>query len=516
MRRTHGWHLLATSLLISAACGSDTTAGTATAPSLPTAGSPAVSPPASVATTAPVAATPGAATSAPATATTGTAAPVAGTSAAPVTTAAPTAAVAPVVGDVPCAVSKILAAACQKCHGATTAFGAPMSLVTAADFQKLGISEKIPLHALAIKRITGVSTPLMPPGGLLSMDEKKVLTDWLGAGAPPAASETKCAVEAIDGARTLSTVPHDEAYYKNGLTPQPGETCWELKTHGGQTADDTTKFDIRAGEFYEQFYFKVPWTADDVMTRYGAKYDNLKVLHHWLLFTSSKPASQIGTHEGTSGSTIGDTSQLIAGWAVGGDHVEFPPDTGLELVQTGILNVQWHYYNQTGAPAPDATAVQVCTVKRSARKNIGSLTFLGTENFNGPLGMPAKTKSDFTTSCPNSSGAPITIFGFTPHMHKLGINMRADVMRANGTMEKVFDKPFDFNSQVTYLLNTPLVLAPGDAVVSTCTFNNTTNAGVPFGPSSDQEMCYNFTMSYPAKALDNGTPSLIGATNTCW
>jgi hypothetical protein len=29
-------------------------------------------------------------------------------------------------------------------------------------------------------------------------------------------------------------------------------------------------------------------------------------------------------------------------------------------------------------------------------------------------------------------------------------------------------------------------------------------------------MCYNFTMAYPAHALENGVPSLIGATNTCW
>ena len=39
---------------------------------------------------------------------------------------------------------------------------------------------------------------------------------------------------------------------------------------------------------------------------------------------------------------------------------------------------------------------------------------------------------------------------------------------------------------------------------------------VAFGPSSNQEMCYNFAYSYPAGALDNGVPSLVGATNTCW
>jgi hypothetical protein len=117
----------------------------------------------------------------------------------------------------------------------------------------------------------------------------------------------------------------------------------------------------------------------------------------------------------------------------------------------------------------------------------------------------------------NDSGAPITIWGFTPHMHKLGRHMNTVVMRkASGMMEQVFDKDFDFNSQVTYILDAPIILQAGDSIISTCTFNNDTNAAVPFGPSTTQEMCYNFTMSFPAKALDNGVASLIGATNTCW
>jgi hypothetical protein len=33
---------------------------------------------------------------------------------------------------------------------------------------------------------------------------------------------------------------------------------------------------------------------------------------------------------------------------------------------------------------------------------------------------------------------------------------------------------------------------------------------VPFGPSTEQERCYDFTMAYPAKTLDTGTLSLIG------
>jgi hypothetical protein len=150
------------------------------------------------------------------------------------------------------------------------------------------------------------------------------------------------------------------------------------------------------------------------------------------------------------------------------------------------------------------------------RSKIAGMTWLGTENFNGPLGMPAHQMSSFGGTCPNDSGAPITIWAVWPHMHKLGRHMTSVIKRANGMNETVFDKPFDFNHQVHYPQDPMIVLQPGETITSTCTFDNTTNNSVAFGPSTEQEMCYQFAFSYPAGALDNGVLSLIGATNTCW
>jgi hypothetical protein len=356
----------------------------------------------------------------------------------------------------------------------------------------------------------------MPPGGhSLTDSDRKILTDWLSGGAKPAtAAELAC------GTTSDTTPPkgtHDTAYYKNGLTPLPGETCYEFPVHGGQAPGDKTPYSVRTGEHYEQFYVKVPWGSDTVMTRFGSKLDNLKVLHHWLLFTTNRPVSQDGTHETVAGTTIGDDSQMLAGWAVGGDHVSFPADTGLLLPKSGILNAQWHFYNQGTTAENDSSIVQICTVPRAMRKNIASLTFLGTEFFNGPLGMPAHARSDFSGSCTNTSGVPVTIYGFTPHMHKLGRRMKTTITRkATGLPETVFDEAFDFNSQITYILDKLITLQPGDEIVTTCTFDNQTDHTVAFGPSTTEEMCYNFTMAYPANKLENGGLSLIGATNVCF
>lgn len=408
----------------------------------------------------------------------------------------------------PCDVATALVQSCQKCHGVNPSFGAPMPLVKAEDLAAPSKSDPSKTVAeLALERINDQAKP-MPPGSEISDEHKQALVDWLEGGMPEA--------DADDGPCYTGAPTHDEAYFTAGFTAREGETCYDFTSHEGQDPGDTEPYAVKPGEHYEQFYFKVPWGADQVMTRFGGKFDNLPVLHHWLLFTSARDQSADGTHETTIGTTLGDSSELIGGWAVGGDNVEFPEDMGLELPAKGVLNAQWHFYNQGREPALDSSSIQVCTVPREMRKNIASLTFLGTENLGGLFGMPAHAVSKYSGTCLNRTDKPITVWGFTPHMHKLGRQMTVMVRRKDGSMETPFDKAFDFNSQVTYDIMPKIELMPGDAITSTCTFDNNTNAAVGFGPSTDEEMCYNFTMAYPAHALDNGVLSLIGAKNTCW
>jgi hypothetical protein len=299
------------------------------------------------------------------------------------------------------------------------------------------------------------------------------------------------------------------------LVARPGETCYEFQTHGVSSPTDKTKFTVPTGESYNQFYFAVPWPAGTLASRFGAKFDNLPVLHHWLGFSSSSPNAPGTVSTNVTGTTLGENAELVGGWAVGGCNVDFGPDMGLKLPDSGAIMIQWHHFNSTNAPAQDGSSVQWCTVPAGMRKNVGGLTFLGTENFDGPVGMPVGM-SQYGGTCTNNSGKPITILGFNPHEHLLGVRMTSTVTKAAGGTEVVFDHPFQFDHQVNYMLNPGYVLQPGDSIESHCTFNNTTTANVPFGQSTKQEMCYQFTFSYPYGALNNGALSLIGATNTCW
>jgi len=88
---------------------------------------------------------------------------------------------------VPCEVSKALAASCQRCHGSVPANGAPMSLVTLADFEALTVGGKprVPKWQAALNRMNGTRSPPMPPATSPITDEdRQTLIDWLGEEAP--------------------------------------------------------------------------------------------------------------------------------------------------------------------------------------------------------------------------------------------------------------------------------------------------------------------------------------------
>jgi cytochrome c5 len=430
--------------------------------------------------------------------------------------------------NVPCDTQRVVAASCTTCHGTTLLGGAPMPLLTYADWHKPSISAPtLKVYELSGMRLQDQARP-MPPGGNIAATDKATLAAWIAGGAvgSSAPADAMCAPPPTTGAGMPTTAGGSPDGSYGEIFPGPGEKCYDFPVHASTTdVNDKTPYDVGTGEHYEQFYYDVPWPAGTVATRYGAKLDNVKVLHHWLLFKTSETDPE-GSHKTSELPTLaGVDAQLLAGWAVGGSNMAPPDDVGFDLPDPGAkLNVQWHFYNSTSERQADASVVQVCTVPRAMRKNVATLSWLGQEDLNGIKwlggpGMPAHQESTFTGTCnPRrrnmNATDPINIVIFWPHMHQLGTHMTAVINRKDGTKEIAHDKPFDFSTQDHFQVNYKLF--PGDTITTTCKYNNTTDMGVPFGESSDSEMCYMFTYAWPANALENGATSLLGASNTCW
>jgi mono/diheme cytochrome c family protein len=394
----------------------------------------------------------------------------------------------------PCDVKAVVDDKCGSCHGSDPS--APMSLVSAADFQAVA-SNKQKMYANVKDKITS-SDPksVMPPAGFpeLSESELETMTAWLDKGAP-GSSVASCSeapeptpTPTRDAGVPVDEVPDDTSYRE----PTDEELeCHRLLAHNG---DNKTPMKVGvADDAYFAFVFAAPWKETAYGTVIRPIVDNKKALHHWLLFQDLAPGvpggavPQIGAHP---------TGQLIAAWAPGADPMDFrsyKKEVALELPADTTYTVEFHY-NSSDANAVDASGVEVCTSKRKP-KNIAAYSWLGNDN----LGFPS---THWTGTCKPGSQEPIHIVSFMPHMHLKGIHMKGTITRKDGTKEVVHDKPFNFEFQRSYSVD--LTLNPGDSITTDCDYS----APSVFGQPTDQEMCYLFAMAYPKGAL--ASPDIWG------
>jgi hypothetical protein len=369
----------------------------------------------------------------------------------------------------PCDVKTIIETNCATCHGSTPTFGAPMALVSALDFRAKAPSTNATVGEQTLKRISDDRLPMPPPPNeRLSSADRAVLDAWIESGAP----DGTCG-SATGGAGGAGT----------GEVPEPlpdDVTCYDLTARASAAGD---KYSVpTTPDLYQCFQYAPPWGAKKVQV-VSAKplIDNAQVLHHWNLYNSPDAVTD-GTNGGCSGAH--PNAALIAGWAPGGQDLVLPADVGLRT-EPGGFSLEMHYNNQLGAGQLDASGVRVCVTEKMRPKE-AAVHWLGTQNLN---------KLTATGTCTPFTQTPVTIISSSPHMHLQGRHMKTVINRKDGATEVLIDKPFDFNTQIAY--PTPAVINPGDTLSTTCTFATPT----PFGQGTNEEMCYNFVMAYPAGGL---------------
>jgi hypothetical protein len=293
-----------------------------------------------------------------------------------------------------------------------------------------------------------------------------------------------------------------------GTGEYPKDICWKHLAHAPGGAN---KYSVQPGEFYANFALKTPYTKEARGLTFKPIIDNTKVIHHWLLFEVINGTRQDGAI--AVGFGLHPDSQLVTGWAPGGDPPDMPPGVGMQLPKPGgYYELEIHYYNTLGEPADDQSGLEVCATYAET-KDTATITWLGTESINAPMNRQATAVG--TCNPQNPQKRDINIIASVPHMHKIGTHMKTVVNRAGGPVTLI-DQPFSFLDQKTYV--TPFTLKAGETLTTTCTFENKPPSKldpVLFGPGSDSEMCYNFVLAYPANALSHPGFSLEGSQNTC-
>lgn len=366
-----------------------------------------------------------------------------------------------------CDVLPVAQAKCQACHGAQTKAGAPMSLVVHEDFTKPSVVDPSRTVAEAIKlRIHDTQRPMPPATAMaLSPAELATIDAWIDGGALAPTGQCTTAAEP----------PTDMT---KGDQPFPAcDDVFEIRSSGNTGRPHTIGAN---SEIHPKIIMDAPWGNKDAwVLGWHPINDNEKVLHHWILYEAG-----------------GFDGKFLIGWAYGQGGENNPDGVGTFVPKgPGSLMLDMHYYNLGNSSAEqDNSGLEVC-VTYTEPQNVATTIGLGALPAVGP-GQRVDNSAQCTVSMP--AGTTVKLMSVAPHMHKLGVNGKLELIR-NGQTTVVHDAPFTFGDQTLYKIDVDLM--NGDVLKTTCTYDNTTSRRVGFGQNSDDEMCFNFVEYYPMGAF---------------
>ena len=167
--------------------------------------------------------------------------------------------------------------------------------------------------------------------------------------------------------------------------------------------------------------------------------------------------------------------------------------------------LQVHYNNSANYDDVfDRSGVAMCIVDEPREHTAALITF-GTADIDIPADVASYQAEGM---CPSAMtiamSEPLHVLSSFPHMHERGVAMRTDILRGGvgGPEEVLVDLPnFDFNTQTFIPIEPEILIEPGDAVRTTCTWGNEGGEAAQYGLDSEDEMCFNFVMVWPIDAF---------------
>ncbi|MEM9454844.1 MAG: hypothetical protein AAGF11_11740 [Myxococcota bacterium] len=388
--------------------------------------------------------------------------------------------------EIPCDIQQILRDNCGDCHGDPPRYGAPMPLVDYDDFQVPAESSVArSVWEVTIDRLGDPVSP-MPPGGDMDPDDRDDLLAWLEAGAPQTESDQECEMDPEDPGEPV------------GPDALP---CTPSHTFIAHAEDSKEPFHVPAqgaDNLYQCFSFHSPLAEGTQATAWAPIIDDERVVHHWILYRTPTPQPD----GGVGPCNMPNDTTFVAGWAPGGKNFLMPDDVGLELGGPDDYYIlQIHYHNTAQYDDSfDRSGVAFCTAEQPRPMTAGVLT-LGTIWLNIPAGAEGHQESGVCPSWITSLlPEPLTVIASFPHMHEIGRSFSTEILRGGdeADVEPVTEVPiYEFDNQEFYVRDEPIQIMPGDAIRTTCTYDNPYDFPVRFGEGTEDEMCFNFVMAYP-------------------
>ncbi len=321
----------------------------------------------------------------------------------------------------------------------------------------------------------------------LRPEDKKLLLDWITAGAP--AGDASAAPRTDIPAAETELPPRADMVLKAAERYQP----------------DTTSTDD-----YHCFVFDPKLDKDRFLTAGQVNPDNRAITHHMALFLiSPAQADQVRALDvggkgypcfGGPGKNI--SGGLVLAWAPGGTPMRAPAGTSYRIPKGALLVMQMHYNLVANNKLGDHTTVELELGDTTPNRELMSM-FVMKSNLLIKAGdaNSVQTANMTVKDLTQRTGLPagdITVYGAFPHMHLLGKRIAVSVLGGPTTIELPH---WDFHWQNTYSFTSPFTLKPTDTVQLECDYDNS-SANQPvimgqqlpprevrWGESTFDEMC---------------------------
>ena len=417
-------------------------------------------------------------------------------------------------------VAPIAAQNCATCHNPTGIAG----FLDLGDYDEAAayaasIQQKV--EALEMPPFLAADTPECPNewGFLhdrrLSDSDRNTLSAWVEAGTPEGDPHTAAALIAPD-VQHLTRVD-DTLAPDAGFTTQPSS--------------------VLTDEF-QCLIFDPKLTETRWVEAFEVRPDNIKVMHHAVINVATRDEAAAldaadGTVDGTypcfGGAEV--SGVFMGGWVPGSGPTTYPTGSGLALSPDQVMVSQMHYHNistaeydattldiQWALTEPDV-AIYMELIGNASTEAEGLLPgpndAAGTE-FRIPAGVAGHTEtSRHDLGIPE--GQSYSPFIVAPHMHLIGVSLRAWIEHADGSLGPclVHVPAWDFDWQLFYFYDAEIDNAPvvqsGDSLVIECTYDNSLKNGALVSALNQQGLSEPIDVRLGQGSLDEMCLVAVGA-----
>lgn len=270
------------------------------------------------------------------------------------------------------------------------------------------------------------------------------------------------------------------------------------------------EYAVQARGTIEYQYFVLPtnFTEDKWVQAAEIRPGNRKVVHHVLMMIAppgSRGADGRLNHREDEDNPLG----FFAAMAPGAMPTVFPPGYAKKLPKGAEIVFQMHY-TAVGTEQKDRTSVGLVFAKEPVQTEVQTRGV-----FNNSFGIPPGAPN-YAVKAAYKFSRDTYVTAFLPHTHVRGKSFDYIAAYPNGKTEKVLSVPkYNFNWQLTYELEKPLLMPKGSRLICIAHYDNSAKneanpnpkTRVTWGDQTWDEMLIGYFHYYEAKQTVAARPT---------